>query len=71
MGDDERLRYLVEGLPGVSAVLSRRFLEKFGTIHALVNASPEQLMAVEGVGAVTARNLHSILRTQYVGRPGA
>ncbi len=69
MTDDERLRFLVEGLPGVSAVLSRRLLERFGTIHDLVKASVEELMEVEGVGPVTARNVHAIVRTQYVGGP--
>jgi Fanconi anemia group M protein len=71
MSDDERLRFLAEGLPGVSAVLSRRLLERFGTMHALVNASVEELMEVEGVGPTIARNVHAILRTQYVGRPEA
>ena len=69
MSDDERLRYLVEGLPNVSAVLSRRLLERFGTVKAIADASVEDLMEVEGVGPQTATAIHAILRTQYVGRP--
>lgn len=69
MTDDERLRFLVEGLPNVSAVLARRLLTHFGTVHALVNAQVEELMEVEGVGPKIAAAIHAVLRTQYVGRP--
>lgn len=69
MSDDERIRFLVEGLPNVSAVLSRRLLDHFGTFKALVDASMEDLMEVEGVGPVIAEGIHKIVRTQYVGRP--
>lgn len=69
MGEDERLRFLVEGLPGVSAVLSRRLLEHFGTVKAIADASVEELIEVEGVGTTIAGGIHRALRTQYVGRP--
>ncbi|HEX2022022.1 MAG TPA: ERCC4 domain-containing protein, partial [Candidatus Thermoplasmatota archaeon] len=69
MTEDERLRYIVEGLPGVSAVLGRRLLEHFGTVHAVVDASAEDLMEVEGVGREKAEAIHAILRTHYLGRP--
>lgn len=69
MSDDERLRYLVEGLPHVSAVLSRRLLDKFGTIKGIADADVKELMQVEGIGKTSAEAIHRILRTQYVGRP--
>jgi Fanconi anemia group M protein len=69
MSDDERLRFLVEGLPHVSAVLARRLLEKFGTVREIVEATPEELASVEGIGRATAESIHRILRTQYVGKP--
>ena len=68
MSDDERLRYLVEGLPGVSAVLARRLLEEFGTVREIANAGVDELRKVDGVGPATAEAIHRILRTQYVGR---
>ena len=68
MSDDERLRYLVEGLPGVSAVLARRLLEEFGTVREIANAKVEDLRKVDGVGPATAEAIHRILRTQYMGR---
>lgn len=68
MGDDERLRFMVEGLPGVSAVLSRRLLERFGTVKSIVDASVADLQEVEGIGPQTAAAIHRIVRTQYFGR---
>lgn len=68
MNEDERLRYMVEGLPRVSAVLARRLLDRFGTVRELVNASVEELMEVEGVGSVIAQDIHRIVRTPYAKR---
>lgn len=68
LSEDERLRFLVEGLPNVSAVLGRRLLERFGTIHALVNASEKELQEVEGVGPQIAGAIHRIVRTPYFGK---
>jgi len=65
MSDDERLRFIVEGLPGVSAVLAKRLLERFGTVHALVNASREELMEVEGVGSKTAEEILRVVHLAY------
>lgn len=69
MGDDERLRFIVEGLPHVSAVLARRLLERFGTVREIVNATEEDLARVDGIGPATAAAIHRALRTQYVGKP--
>jgi Fanconi anemia group M protein len=69
MSDDERLRFLVEGLPSVSAVLSRRLLDRFGTVKGIVDASVAELQEVEGIGPQTAAAIHRVVRTQYLGRP--
>lgn len=69
MTEDERLRFIVEGFPHVSAVLARRLLEKFGTVREIANASPEELRAVDGIGPATADAIHRALRAQYVGKP--
>lgn len=65
MSDDERLRFIVEGLPGVSAVLAKRLLDRFGTIHALVNASRAELMEVDGVGSKTADEILRLVHLAY------
>ncbi len=60
-----RLRLVVEGLPNISATLSDRLLTHFVNIKAIVDASPEQLQEVRGVGPLTAVAVHRILRTDY------
>ncbi|MBR3866885.1 MAG: hypothetical protein IKM54_03710 [Butyricicoccus sp.] len=39
---------------------AHRLLEKFGSFHRVLEATPEQLMTVDGVGAHTARMLHLV-----------
>lgn len=65
MTDPERLRFVVEGLPGVSAVLATRLLERFGTVAALAQASEEDLREVEGVGKKKAASIHGTLHREY------
>ncbi|HWG90679.1 MAG TPA: DEAD/DEAH box helicase [Candidatus Thermoplasmatota archaeon] len=69
LGDEERQRYIVEGLPGVSSVLARRLLDHFGTVRALANAEPDQLAEVEGIGKEKAAEIHRLLTLRYR-RPG-
>ncbi len=67
---EERLRFLVEGLPHVSAVLSDRLLTHFNTLKAIADAGEDDLMEVQGVGRKLAREIHTFFRTEYqVTRP--
>ncbi|HVL49243.1 MAG TPA: DEAD/DEAH box helicase [Candidatus Thermoplasmatota archaeon] len=68
MSDDERLRFIVEGLPNVSVVLARRLLEAFGTIEAIANAGVDDLARVQGIGRPTAEEIHRVLRAPFTGR---
>lgn len=40
--------------------IAHRLIGRFGSFHRVLEATPEQLMAVEGVGANTARMLHMV-----------
>lgn len=62
--DEDRLRFLVEGLPEVSAVLARRLLARFGTVRALANATVEELREVEGIGKQRAADIVRVLTTR-------
>ncbi len=60
MNEHDRRRFLLEGLPNVSAVLSRRLLQHFQTVEKVARASEEQLLEVEGIGRKTAKEIRRI-----------
>jgi ERCC4-type nuclease len=53
-GKDARRRYILQGLPGVGRDRALRLLERFGSVEAVMCATREELLTVEGVGAKTA-----------------
>jgi excinuclease ABC subunit C len=55
---------VLDGLPGIGPTRKRALLNHFGSPEAVLNASREQLEAVPGVPAKTARELHAHLRMQ-------
>jgi Fanconi anemia group M protein len=61
----EQQRFVVEGLPLISAVLAKRLLHHFGSIHALVNATPEELQEVFGVGKRIAQEVYRVLHEEF------
>jgi ERCC4-related helicase/ERCC4-type nuclease len=63
-GGDRRL-FLVQGLPNVSATLAERLLERFGSVKGMADASPQQLMEVDGVGRVIAERIHTVIRRRF------
>ena len=44
---------------------AQALLRHFGSVHAVVNASVEELMQVNGIGEKTARALYEVLRASY------
>jgi Fanconi anemia group M protein len=60
-----RQRFLVQGLPNVSATLAQRLLERFGSVKGIADADVEELMRVEGIGKVIAEGIHTVLRKKY------
>lgn len=48
-------------VPGISVVSARALLDRFGTVHEVLLASPAALMAVPGVGPAKARALREVL----------
>jgi ERCC4-type nuclease len=53
-GKKGRQLYILQGLPGVGRERASRLLEKFGSVEAIMSASREDLLTVDGVGAKTA-----------------
>ena len=48
---------MLAAVPGISAHLARRLLSRFGTVAAVVVATPEELCEVQGVGTARAEAL--------------
>jgi DNA ligase (NAD+) len=49
------------GIPGIGYVNARNLARQFGSMDALTEASEEQLVETEGVGAVMAKTVHETL----------
>jgi Fanconi anemia group M protein len=64
----EQQRFVVEGLPGVSAVLAKRLLEHFGTTERVMCASEDELQQVHGIGLEKARKIRQVLKAEYEAR---
>lgn len=60
-----RQRFIVQGLPNVSATLAQRLLERFGSVKGIADADVAELMKVEGIGKVIAEGIHTVLRKKY------
>jgi DNA excision repair protein ERCC-4 len=56
-GKRETQLYVLQGLPGVGPARAEQLLEAFGTVEAVMTASVDDLMAVEGIGPKTARSV--------------
>lgn len=61
----ELQRFIVEGLPGVSAVLAKRLLEHFASVESVMRASEEKLKEVHGIGTEKARDIRKVLSAEF------
>jgi DNA excision repair protein ERCC-4 len=57
-GKRARQIHILTGIPKVGAARAQRLLERFGTLEAVMTASPEALAEVEGIGKQTAQHIH-------------
>ncbi|MBU0497141.1 MAG: DEAD/DEAH box helicase [Candidatus Thermoplasmatota archaeon] len=65
MSLQEQQRFLVEGLPHVSAVLAQRLLTHFGTIQVLTSATEAELCEVQGIGKNIAADIFRVFREEF------
>lgn len=61
----EQQRYVVEGLPFVSAVSSQKLLDYFGSVRRIVNATHDELQEIEGIGIKKAREIKRIIESKW------
>ena len=62
----DKIRLVVEGLPGVSGTRAIKLMRKFKTIRRLANASLKELESVEGIGEKTAKAIYEVLNAEFV-----
>jgi len=61
----ENQRYIIEGLPHVSATLAERLLKHFKSVKNVFTASKEDLMKVKGIGEKTADEIIGVIDKGY------
>lgn len=61
----QQQRFIIEGLPHISSVMAQRLLKHFGSINALVSATPEELQEVDGVGKRIAHEIFKVFHEEF------
>ncbi|MFB6107168.1 MAG: DEAD/DEAH box helicase [Halobacteriaceae archaeon] len=61
----EQQEYVVSSIADVGPVTARSLLEHFGSVEATLTASEEALLAVAGVGEVTAGRIREVVASDY------
>ncbi len=64
---EERQRYVIESFPNISSVIAKRLLEHFGSVRGITNATEKELVEVEGIGEIKAKEIVKIARSIYGG----
>ncbi|MEM5772888.1 MAG: ERCC4 domain-containing protein [Candidatus Aenigmatarchaeota archaeon] len=57
--------FIVSSIPGISTILSKRLLEKFGSVEKVFSASEEELKSVRGIGKKLAKKIKKVLSEKY------
>jgi len=63
----EQQEYVVASIADVGPVIARSLLEHFGSVEAVMTASEDDLLDVEGVGEVTAERIREVVSSEYEG----
>ncbi|WP_436936354.1 DEAD/DEAH box helicase [Halovenus marina] len=61
----EQQEYVVASIAEVGPVTARALLESLGSVEAVMTAEKEELLAVEGVGEVTADRIREVVSSSY------
>jgi DNA excision repair protein ERCC-4 len=60
-----RQLYILQGFPQVGPTVAKRFLEHFGSVSKMMQASIEELMRVEGMGKDSAKKIRDFLDAEW------
>lgn len=61
----DRAAFVLEGLPGVNARLSRLLLDHFGSVMGVARATEAELRAVKGIGKLKAAEIVAVLSGEF------
>ena len=61
----EQQEYVVSAIAEVGPVTARSLLEHFGSVEAVMAATHDDLLAVEGIGEVTAERIRDVVGSTY------
>jgi len=61
----EQQEYVVSAIADIGPVTARTLLEHFGTVEAVMTAPEDDLLAVDGVGPVTAERIREVVGSEY------
>lgn len=64
---EEQQRFLVESLPLVGPQMSKKLLQKFGSVKGIVNAKSKELQEIENMGQKKAKLIRQVLLKEYEG----
>ncbi len=56
-----RQLFILQGLPNIGPTLAKRLMERFRSVHKVMNASVEELSQVDGIGPVSAEQIREVL----------
>ena len=62
----EQQLFIIESLPNIGPVNAKNLLEHFGSVSNVINASESELMEVEGIGKITAKNIRKVIDSEYL-----
>ena len=61
----EQQEYVVSSIADIGPVTARSLLEHFGSVEAVMTAREDDLLAVDGVGPVTAERIREVVGSEY------
>jgi len=61
----EQQEYVVSSIADIGPVTARALLEAFGSVEAVMTAREDDLLGVDGVGAVTAERIREVVGSDY------
>jgi ERCC4-type nuclease len=65
LSENEMQEFLVSGIPKISTQKARSLLKHFGSPSAIFTAKEDELCEVNGIGKGLAKNIRSLLETEY------